>query len=46
MSDASLRKILNSDTQKFSAEELKIVINILKRLADIEHSTYIKKKNK
>ena len=46
MTEASLRKILNSGTVKYSEEELKLVISILKRLADIEHSTYIKKKSK
>jgi hypothetical protein len=45
MTEASLRKILNSGTAKYNQEELKLVISILKRLADIEHSTYLKKKN-
>ena len=46
MTDASLRKILNSGPTKFSEEELKKVISILKRLADIEHSAHIKKQTK
>jgi len=46
MTEASLRKILNSGTEKYSEEELKIVISFLKRLADIEHSAHLKSKSK
>lgn len=46
MTEASLRKILNSGTQKFTEEELKIIISHLKRLADIEHSTHLNGKSK
>ena len=43
MTEASLRKILNSGTVKYSEEELVLVISILKRLADIEHHCHIQK---
>ncbi len=46
MTEASLRKILNSGDTKLSEEELKIVISFLKRLADIEYNAYLKNKIK
>lgn len=45
MTEASLCKILNSGTKKFTEEELSTIINILKRLAEIEYSNNIIRKN-
>jgi hypothetical protein len=45
VTEAELKKIINSGPVKYSDEELKQIIQLLKRLADIEYANYIKTKS-
>jgi hypothetical protein len=45
VTEAELKKIINSEAVKFNEEELKLVIQTLKRLAEIEHLYHSKKSN-
>ena len=44
MKEAELIKILNEGKRKFSEDELKIIVSLLKRLAEIEYSNNILQK--
>jgi hypothetical protein len=44
MNISELKKKLNSGQNKFSEEESIMIIKFLKRLAEIEHTSYLKKK--
>lgn len=41
-----LKKKLNSGSVKYSDDEMVQIIKFLKRLAEIEHTSYLIKKNK
>lgn len=44
MNTNELKKKLNSGQIKFSEDEVAMIIKLLKRLAEIEHTSYLKKK--
>ncbi len=45
MTDAELRKMLNSGQRKYNEQELNSLLSVLKRLAEIEYSNNMIRKN-
>ncbi len=43
MTEAALKKELNSGPIKYSEAELKVIIQLLRRLAEIEHTYHLSK---
>lgn len=43
MTEAAVKKELNSGSVKYSEAELKLIVLLLRRLAEIEHNSYLEK---
>lgn len=45
MTDAELRKLLNTGERKYSEHEINTLLSLLKRMAEIEYSNNMIRKN-